>query len=113
MVGLVSATKIHLSGGVLFPVALLCHWEPPRDCGFARDLGQPSRVVRIMAGGHALAHKLALWNERRLIRDLYDCYFLSGRLGVADEQLLEGLSLRRDLDDLPPRTDERSDQGVG
>lgn len=37
---------------------------------------QPSRIVRIMALDHALANKLAAWNERRLARDLYDCYFL-------------------------------------
>lgn len=30
----------------------------------------------------ALAHKLAAWNERRLIRDLYDAYFLITRTGV-------------------------------
>ena len=28
----------------------------------------------------AFAHKLAAWNERRLLRDLFDCYFLAGRL---------------------------------
>ena len=30
----------------------------------------------------ALAHKLAAWNERRLLRDLYDCHFLAVRLGA-------------------------------
>ncbi len=43
--------------------------------------GQPSRIVRVMALDVALANKLAAWNERRLLRDLYDCYFLAGRLG--------------------------------
>jgi hypothetical protein len=33
----------------------------------------------------ALAHKLAAWNERRLLRDLYDVYFLSARLGAAPD----------------------------
>ncbi len=61
--------------------------------GFARTLGRPSRVVRVMSPSHALAHKIAAWNERRLLRDLYDCYFLSGRakaepdLDVLDSRL--------------------------
>lgn len=46
----------------------------------AIDQGQPSRIVRVMALDRALAAKLAAWNERRLLRDLYDCYFLAGRL---------------------------------
>jgi hypothetical protein len=49
--------------------------------GFARSQGQPSRVVRIMSLDCALAHELAAWNERRLLRDVYDCYFLTARLG--------------------------------
>ncbi|MEX1310802.1 MAG: nucleotidyl transferase AbiEii/AbiGii toxin family protein [Candidatus Sulfomarinibacteraceae bacterium] len=50
--------------------------------GFARSLGQPAQVIRVMGPGSALSHKLAAWNERRLLRDLYDCYFLAGRVGV-------------------------------
>lgn len=37
--------------------------------GFAQSLGQPSHVVRVMEWGAALAHELAAWNERRLLRD--------------------------------------------
>lgn len=48
---------------------------------FAHRLGQASRIVRVIAPSVALAHKLAEWNERRLLRDLYDVYFLAGRLG--------------------------------
>lgn len=58
-----------------------CPAFPVPTAGFATAQGQPSRVVRIMALDHALAHKIAAWNERRLMRDLYDCYFLSSRLG--------------------------------
>ena len=53
--------------------------------GFALAQGQPSRIVRVMALECALAHKLAAWNERRLLRDLYDAYFLSTRLGAAPD----------------------------
>lgn len=49
--------------------------------GFARQLGQPARIVRIMSPGWAFSHRLAAWNERRLLRDLYDCYFFAARLG--------------------------------
>ncbi len=49
---------------------------------FALRQGQPSRLVRAMALERALAHKLAAWNERRLLRDLYDVYYLAVRLGA-------------------------------
>jgi hypothetical protein len=35
-----------------------------------------------MAFDVALAHKLAAWNERRLLRDLYDALFLYRDVGV-------------------------------
>jgi len=62
-------------------VATECPSMPVPTAGFALAQGQPSRIVRVMELGCALAHKLAAWNERRLLRDLYDCYFLAGRLG--------------------------------
>ena len=58
-----------------------CDAIPIATGGFAREQGRPSRIVRIMSLDTALAHKLAAWNERRLARDLYDCYFLASRLG--------------------------------
>jgi predicted nucleotidyltransferase component of viral defense system len=42
--------------------------------------GEPPRVVRVMSPEVALAHKLAAWNERRLVRDMYDSYYLHGRI---------------------------------
>ncbi len=63
-------------------VAAECSSEPMSTGSFARELGQPARVVRIMSPGWAFAHKLAAWNERRLLRDLYDCAFFRSRLGV-------------------------------
>lgn len=58
-----------------------CPAMPIPTAGLARGQGRPSSIVRIMALDHALSAKLAAWNERRLLRDLYDCYFLSSRLG--------------------------------
>jgi len=64
-------------------VALKCESIPMATGGFAQSVGQPSQVVRVMSPPTALAHKLAAWNERRLLRDLYDCYYLSARLGAS------------------------------
>ena len=38
--------------------------------------GQHGHIIRVMSFASTLAHKLAAWNERRLMRDLYDAYFL-------------------------------------
>ncbi len=71
-----------------------CASIPMATGALARSTGVPSQVVRIMQPGVALAHKLAAWNERRLLRDLYDCYFLFGRakakpdLDVLDQRLV-------------------------
>ena len=51
----------------------------------ARANQQQGRIIRVMRFDHALAHKLAAWNERRLMRDMYDIYFLSERLGAAPD----------------------------
>lgn len=37
--------------------------------------GQLSRIIKIMDYDVSMAHKLAAWNERKLIRDLYDLHF--------------------------------------
>ncbi len=66
-------------------VAATCRATPMATGGFARAQGQPSHVIRVMSWDHALAHKLAAWNERRLLRDLYDCYFLAQRLGESPD----------------------------
>lgn len=53
--------------------------------GIALAEGQPSRLVRVMGLDRALAHKLAAWNERRLLRDLFDVYYLVARLQAKPE----------------------------
>ena len=62
-------------------VADECRSIPMATGGFAQSVGQLSQIVRVMDPAEALAHKLAAWNERRLARDLYDCYFLAARAG--------------------------------
>lgn len=39
-------------------------------------------VIRVMKFDVMLAHKLAAWNERRLMRDIYDAYFIYKNLNV-------------------------------
>lgn len=63
-------------------VAEACPSEAMATAAFAREVGQVSQVVRVQARDAALAHKLAAWNERRLLRDLYDIYFLVSRVGA-------------------------------
>lgn len=71
-------------------VAERCPSIPMSTGSFARSSGQPAQVVRIMSPAVALSHKLAAWNERRLLRDLYDCTFLSARAGAApDDDVLD------------------------
>ena len=41
----------------------------------ALPLKIPAQIIRVMKPEIALAHKIAAWNERRLLRDLYDIYF--------------------------------------
>jgi len=70
-------------------VATQCPSMAVPTASLALPQGQPSRLVRIMDLDVALAHKLAAWNERRLLRDLYDAYHLSVRLGAKpDRQIL-------------------------
>ena len=56
-----------------------CESIPVATASLAAEQAVPSQVVRIMAPDVALANKLAAWNERRLLRDLYDAYFLTVR----------------------------------
>jgi Nucleotidyl transferase AbiEii toxin, Type IV TA system len=42
----------------------------------AKKYGLPPRVIKIMSFEVALANKLAAWCERRLVRDLYDVYYI-------------------------------------
>ena len=71
-------------------VASECRSVPMTTAAVAEINGYPPMVIRVMDPRVALAHKLAAWNERRLIRDLYDAYFFVARVGVApDPAVLE------------------------
>lgn len=42
----------------------------------SRQQGMPGRIVQVARYDISMANKLAAWNERALVRDLYDLYFL-------------------------------------
>lgn len=47
----------------------------------ARQVNQLGKIIKIMSFDVALSHKLAAWNERRLLRDLYDVYYIYEIIG--------------------------------
>jgi predicted nucleotidyltransferase component of viral defense system len=57
-------------------VAIECDSEEMSTSMLAKSKNQQGRIIRVMNFNTALAHKLAAWNERDLIRDLYDAYYL-------------------------------------
>ena len=67
-----------------------CDFQPVSTGNLTLKSGQPSFIVNIVSLEWALANKLAAWNERRLMRDLYDVYFMHVLLNaVPDIKLLE------------------------
>jgi predicted nucleotidyltransferase component of viral defense system len=66
-------------------VALECKSQELTTSSLARLKNQPSRIIRVMELSSALAHKLAAWNERGLIRDLFDAYYLAVILQVTPD----------------------------
>lgn len=56
-------------------VAEYCPSTVMSTAEFSSNSNQLSRIVRVMDYEVAMAHKFAAWNERNLVRDLYDLYF--------------------------------------
>ena len=55
----------------------------------AKPNNQLPRIIQVMSFDVALAHKMAAWNERNLMRDLYDIYFIHSVLNeMPDEEVL-------------------------
>jgi predicted nucleotidyltransferase component of viral defense system len=63
-------------------VAEECESQELTTATLAREHNMQGRIVRGMRFDVALAHKTAAWNERGLIRDLYDCAFMADILSV-------------------------------
>ena len=51
-----------------------CQSIPMSSTLLSTPYGYPARIIRVMEPGAAFAHKIAAWNERELMRDLYDVY---------------------------------------
>ena len=51
-----------------------CPSIPMSSTLLSTPYGYPARIIRVMEPGAAFAHKIAAWNERELMRDLYDVY---------------------------------------
>ncbi|MFH1874299.1 MAG: nucleotidyl transferase AbiEii/AbiGii toxin family protein [Pseudomonadota bacterium] len=67
-------------------IAMNCKSAPMSTSALASKVDQLSQVIRIMSFDVALSHKLAAWNERRLLRDLYDVYYLYKVVGVVPDK---------------------------
>jgi len=63
-------------------VAQECKTSELSTSSLAQRNNMQSRIIRVMDLPSALSHKLAAWNERGLIRDLYDVYYLKVILHV-------------------------------
>lgn len=56
---------------------------------FSTQFDLPQRVIHVVDYSVALADKMAAWNERRLIRDLYDIWFYLQMNVEPDRRVLE------------------------
>jgi predicted nucleotidyltransferase component of viral defense system len=56
---------------------------------FTSQFNLPPRIIHVVDTNIALANKMAAWNERRLIRDIYDIWFLLQMQAVPDRPTLE------------------------
>jgi len=56
---------------------------------FSPQFSLPQRVIHVIDYSVALANKMAAWNERRLIRDLYDVWFFLQMNVEPDRTMLE------------------------
>lgn len=63
-------------------VAEACASQAVSTADLAVQYDQTVRVIQVMRFDIMLAHKLAAWNERRLMRDLYDAYFMVKNMSV-------------------------------
>lgn len=56
---------------------------------FSLQFDLPPRIIHIVDTRVALANKMAAWNERRLIRDVYDIWFMLQMQATPDEATLQ------------------------
>lgn len=56
---------------------------------FSSQFDLPPRIIHVVDTNVALANKMAAWNERRLVRDIYDIWFLLRMNAAPDIATLE------------------------
>ncbi|MFT5241338.1 MAG: putative nucleotidyltransferase component of viral defense system [Candidatus Promineifilaceae bacterium] len=56
---------------------------------FSSQFDLPPRIIHVVDTKVALANKMAAWNERRLVRDIYDTWFLLQMNATPDTATLE------------------------
>ena len=82
--------------------------------------GRPARILRIMEPGVSFAHKIAAWNERELMRDLYDIYQYESlfkvkpRMDILQMRLkkarsYKGVAAAREMDELVNKLTQRAE----
>ncbi|MHC4887093.1 MAG: nucleotidyl transferase AbiEii/AbiGii toxin family protein [Planctomycetota bacterium] len=54
----------------------------------ASEFNLPPRLLPVLDYEEALAHKMAAWNERRLVRDVYDIWFFLNMGILPDREIL-------------------------
>ncbi|PWJ62784.1 MULTISPECIES: nucleotidyl transferase AbiEii/AbiGii toxin family protein [unclassified Fibrobacter] len=62
-----------------------CPSIPMSSSLLSTPYGRPARIIRVMEPSIAFAHKIAAWNERGLMRDLYDVYQYDALFGLAPD----------------------------
>jgi len=67
-----------------------CKSQAMSSSAVASVYGMPAKIVRITELSVAFAHKIAAWNERELLRDLFDIYQYKATLRVEpDMEILQ------------------------
>lgn len=84
-----------LSTQIESDVANKCKSQGLSTSSLAKPNNQLPRVISVMSLDWALANKLAAWNERGLMRDLYDVYFLHAVLDIMPDLKVLGNRLSK------------------
>ncbi len=72
---------------------------------FSSQFNLPPRIIHVVSTNVALANKMAAWNERRLIRDIYDIWFLLQMKAKPDEATLKSRLLKPDYSSFVKKRD--------
>jgi len=80
---------------------------------FSPEFNLPQRIIHVVDYSVAMANKMAAWNERRLIRDIYDIWFFIQMHIGPDIATLESRLQSPSYSRLVPRTDYFKGTTVG